>query len=188
MQRIATTTIPRVKLPRAALLALAIVAGSAHAEFKPLEWVALLPAADYQALLTAPPIQHTGGDNGTAPPPLLNSAAQDTTLDAAMYSTEVRTEYNNQDVSLPGFIVPLEYDENQQVTEFFLVPYFGACIHVPPPPPNQIVYVAYAEGIAIESIQEPFVVEGRLTTAITSNDTALSAYRMDAANVKLYKD
>ncbi|HTU52118.1 MAG TPA: DUF3299 domain-containing protein, partial [Acidobacteriaceae bacterium] len=43
-------------------------------------------------------------------------------------------------VSIPGFMVPLE-DDLDVVTEFLLVPYAGACIHVPPPPPNQIVYV-----------------------------------------------
>lgn len=174
---------------RSLLLTVCLMGSSAYADFKALDWVALLPAADYQALLSAPPIQHAGGDGAGAPAPLLNSAAAlDTTLDEAMYSTKVRTEFNGQDISLPGFVVPLEYDENQNVTEFFLVPYFGACIHVPPPPPNQIVYVSYPEGLAVESIQEPFVVEGRLNTTITSNDTALSAYSIEAANVKLYEE
>ena len=48
-------------------------------------------------------------------------------------------------VSIPGFMVPLE-DDAQEVTEFLLVPYAGACIHVPPPPPNQMVYVQLMHG------------------------------------------
>ncbi|MGL4829805.1 MAG: DUF3299 domain-containing protein, partial [Vibrio sp.] len=51
----------------------------------------------------------------------------------------VRTELNGSRVKIPGFVIPLEGDD-QKVTEFLLVPYFGACIHVPPPPPNQIIY------------------------------------------------
>ena len=47
---------------------------------------------------------------------------------------------NNKEVKIPGYIIPLEY-EGMDVKTFLLVPYIGACIHVPPPPPNQIVYV-----------------------------------------------
>ena len=43
-------------------------------------------------------------------------------------------------VKVPGFMVPLE-DEQKNVVEFLLVPTPQACIHVPPPPPNQMVYV-----------------------------------------------
>ncbi len=50
----------------------------------------------------------------------------------------VRQELNGSTVKVPGFVIPLEGDENM-VTEFLLVPYFGACIHVPPPPPDKII-------------------------------------------------
>ena len=53
----------------------------------------------------------------------------------------VNTELDGKQVKIPGFIVPLDVAKDGTVSEFFLVPYFGACIHVPPPPPNQIVYV-----------------------------------------------
>jgi hypothetical protein len=48
---------------------------------------------------------------------------------------------DGQNIRLPGYIVPLEVSEEGRTTEFLLVPYFGACIHVPPPPSNQIVHV-----------------------------------------------
>ena len=176
-----------VTLVGAPALGFALLASAASRQFTALDWVALLPEEDYQALLSAPPIQHTGGDAGGAPAPL-QGAPSALSFDEVLYSTKVRSEYDGQDVSLPGFIVPLEYDEDQEVTEFFLVPYFGACIHVPPPPPNQIVYVSFPEGIAVESIQEPFVVDGRLSTGITSNDVALAAYRIEAAGVRLYEE
>jgi uncharacterized protein len=76
-----------------------------------------------------------------------------------------------REVRIPGFMVPFE-DGMSGVNEFLLVPYFGACIHTPPPPPNQIVYgrmqgdrrvevniwdAVYVEGVLdIESIESPY--------------------------------
>ena len=51
-----------------------------------------------------------------------------------------------------GYPVPLETDAKGRGTLFFLVPYPGACIHVPPPPPNQIVLVRYPKGVALDDI------------------------------------
>ena len=51
---------------RSLLLTVCLMGSSAYADFKALDWVALLPAADYQALLSAPPIQHAGGDGAGA--------------------------------------------------------------------------------------------------------------------------
>ena len=59
----------------------------------------------------------------------------------ALVSTNIVPEMNGQAVRIPGFIVPLEFNDDEDVTQFFLVPFFGACIHVPPPPPNQIILV-----------------------------------------------
>jgi len=52
----------------------------------------------------------------------------------------ISTKYINQKIRMPGFVVPLDAVRNGQ-REFLLVPYFGACIHTPPPPANQIVLV-----------------------------------------------
>ena len=112
------------------------------AQYRSREWTELLPEADYEALLSAPPINHEGGDTG--PAPLTRStpatAFGGSSFEQALVSAEVRPELDGTPVRLPGFVVPLEYDANQNVTEFFLVPYFGACIHMPPPPPNQIIH------------------------------------------------
>ena len=64
-------------------------------------------------------------------PDLDSPAALD---DSVPWGERIRTDLNKKAVRIPGFIVPLEYDE-QTVTSFLLVPYFGACIHEPPPPP-----------------------------------------------------
>ncbi|MDX1377148.1 MAG: DUF3299 domain-containing protein, partial [Burkholderiales bacterium] len=53
-------------------------------------------------------------------------------------------------IRMPGFVLPLEY-AGRKVAEFLLVPWVGACIHTPPPPPNQIVHVRMAKGAEFES-------------------------------------
>jgi len=55
---------------------------------------------------------------------------------------------DGENIRLPGYLLPLEF-ENKKVTEFLLVPWVGACIHTPPPPPNQIVHVKLSEGFDI---------------------------------------
>ena len=57
---------------------------------------------------------------------------------------------------IPGFVVPLKTTEDIRILEFFLVPYYGACIHVPPPPPNQIIHVKYKEGFTLEALYRSF--------------------------------
>lgn len=180
------------RLMRAATAAAALLlAVGAAAQYRDLEWVELLPDADYQALLSAPPIDHGSGDDGSAAPVLQRPDAAllgGSAFEQAMVSTEVRGELDGAQLRLPGFVVPLEYDANQNVTEFFLVPYFGACIHLPPPPPNQIVHVRYPQGLELPSIYEPYTVAGVLKVELTSNDTGLSAYRIDAASVVPYQE
>ena len=56
-------------------------------------------------------------------------------------------------VKIPGFAVPLEGDDGfDYINEFLLVPYFGACIHVPPPPPNQVIHVILEEPVHFEKL------------------------------------
>ena len=90
-------------------------------------------------------------------------------------------------VKIPGFVVPLEGD-GVKLSEFLLVPYVGACIHVPPPPPNQIIYVKPAQPLPMDRMWEPYWVVGTLRTEIVENDIALSAYSMQADEVFLYEE
>ena len=95
---------------------------------------------------------------------------------------------DGQAISIPGFIVPLEFDDELIVTEFFLVPYFGACIHVPPPPPNQIIYVKYAKGLELKTLYDPFWIYGTLKTSTVENDTATASYTIDMASYEDYTE
>lgn len=90
-------------------------------------------------------------------------------------------------IKLPGYMVPLENDAKGRVTEFLLVPYFGACIHVPPPPSNQIVHVRYPQGVVQEALYQPFWVEGPLQVAQTRSELAETGYAMQASRVYPYE-
>lgn len=99
----------------------------------------------------------------------------------------VRPELNGSKVKIPGFVIPLEGDENT-VTEFLLVPYFGACIHVPPPPPNQIIYVKFPQGAPVQELWDIVYVVGTLKTDSVSLELAESGYTLQGDNLEPYDD
>jgi uncharacterized protein len=92
---------------------------------------------------------------------------------------------NGKRVKLPGYIVPLEGD-GKAVSEFLLVPFFGACIHVPPPPANQIVYVK-TKAAKVREMFDIVWVTGTLRTERQSNDLADAGYTLEATDVAPYR-
>lgn len=93
---------------------------------------------------------------------------------------------HGQEGRIPGFLVPLEF-EAEAVKEFFLVPYFGACIHTPPPPANQIVHVVLDEAIPFDNIYEPYWIEGAMSVTRTETDLGTAGYRMQASSIRVYE-
>ncbi len=93
---------------------------------------------------------------------------------------------DGQKIRLPGYIVPLDFNSDQMHESFLLVPYFGACIHSPPPPPNQIVFVRADEAVEIPSIYEPVWVEGVMRTQRHENETGDAAYTLELSVLKPY--
>jgi hypothetical protein len=83
--------------------------------------------------------------------------------------------------------VPSQTTEDGKLSEFFLVPYFGACIHVPPPPPNQIILARTKKPIDMTEIYDAFWVTGTLKIEKTESDIAATAYTIDVEQVKLYE-
>ncbi|MDD9173458.1 DUF3299 domain-containing protein [Aliivibrio finisterrensis] len=87
-------------------------------------------------------------------------AARQAYMTAKQNNAEAITqEYDGKKIRMPGFIVPIEFD-GLKTTEFLLVPVAGACIHMPPPPANQIVRVSYPEGFTVQNVQYPVWIEG----------------------------
>lgn len=90
-------------------------------------------------------------------------------------------------VSIPGFMVPLE-DDLEVVTEFLLVPYAGACIHVPPPPPNQIVYVKMDKRTKVHvTFTNPILVTGTLEIITVQSPYGNVSYDLSGETVNPYQ-
>ncbi|MEM9783098.1 MAG: DUF3299 domain-containing protein [Pseudomonadota bacterium] len=98
----------------------------------------------------------------------------------------VTEAYNGKQVRLPGFMVPLSY-EGTGVIDFLLVPYVGACIHVPPPPSNQIVFVSSTTPYDVVGYFEPVDVEGEMQTQSMSTDLAEVGYVIADARVTRFE-
>ena len=107
-------------------------------------------------------------------------------LDDVPWGERVQPEMNEKIVRIPGFIVPLDFEQRQSVTRFLLVPYFGACIHEPPPPPNQTIYAEFEPGYNLESFWQPFWIEGKIFVNRVEEDLATALYTLSAEKIELY--
>lgn len=113
---------------------------------------------------------------------------------AAWNDAPVKSELNGARIEIPGFVVPLDVNW-ENVSEFLLVPYFGACIHVPPPPSNQVIHV-----ITPRNLSKPqrklvtngvknygaIVVRGTLETVSANTSMGFSAYRLQVESIAPY--
>jgi uncharacterized protein len=140
-----------------------------------LDWRELLPEGErsHFTAVAPPPVHDYRGEGG---PPAVQ--AQDFNVNKSLEGTTVR---------LPGFIVPLDDAKSGTVSEFLLVPYFGSCIHVPPPPPNQIVYVHTGKRAGIDSIYDAYWITGKLHLQTKSTRLGSTAYELNAEKIEVYK-
>ncbi|MBL0940055.1 MAG: DUF3299 domain-containing protein [Gemmatimonadaceae bacterium] len=89
-------------------------------------------------------------------------------------------------VRLPGFVVPLD-DLDERAKEFLLVPYFGACVHLPPPPPNQLVHATLRSEVPV-GLFHPVWIEGVLQVARYNSPYGVAGFRMRVHRVSSYQD
>lgn len=101
-------------------------------------------------------------------------------------SSGMRTDWNSRTVRLSGFVIPLDYDGNG-VTAFILVPYVGACIHVPPPPANQLVLVTTAQPYENDSLFSSVTVTGLFSSATTTTQLAEIGYALSAERIDVFQ-
>ncbi len=95
--------------------------------------------------------------------------------------------YNGQRVRIPGFIVPLDSD-GKTIREFLLVPYFGACVHVPPPPANQLIHVIPDRPVAEKLNMMPVWVNGVIAVQRVDSELGNAGYQLRAIRVEEYKE
>lgn len=177
------------------LLSLNVMAGSAYRQ---LDWMDLLTPADRAAMEHLPEIDHNVSPE-RKPNAKVSQSSQFTRdiknekvrkqWEKVLNDTTVRPELNGAKIRIAGYLVPLETNANGIVSEFFLVPYMGACIHVPPPPPNQLIYVKYPKGYAFQpqDIYEGFWIEGTLHTELIHNKIASASYTMTTDSIRIYR-
>ncbi|WOR14564.1 DUF3299 domain-containing protein [Hyphomonas sp. FCG-A18] len=95
-------------------------------------------------------------------------------------------EFDGQLIRIPGYVVPFDFNLRRRHDSFLLVPYMGACIHTPPPPPNQIIYVRADPSIRIKDIWVPYWLEGDLQSEQVLNDTGDAAYSLALSKIEPY--
>jgi hypothetical protein len=191
----------------AAALGIAALAGaaslpgsSAHAaeEILELKWHQLVPPArpapksffaqrkDAQPVPGAP---STGGpagmgpDGGSPPAPQAEGRWMSGPATAGEAPAPVVRALDGKRVRIGGYVVSLDFDATK-VKEFLLVPFVGACIHVPPPPANQIVYVKSDAGFEVAGQFDPVWVTGVLKAATASTGLAEAGYSLVAEKVE----
>jgi len=176
--------LPRLsaQFPRSLMLLVLLFSSPVWAaEPRELDWPALIPeGAPVQAPQLAPLHDLSQIGNALAAesaPPVPQQSANAPVVQAL----------DNQQVKLPGYIVPLEVSEEGRTTEFLLVPYYGACIHVPPPPSNQIVHVFSEIGIKVEELYQPYWIEGPMKVQSSTSELASAGYQMEAEKIYAYE-
>jgi hypothetical protein len=157
----------------------AAAAGSAAP--RTIGWEALVPA-DWD------PMKDLKGLNlsilSDADPRAMAALAQ---LRQAWDNAPINPAVVGQTVRLPGYLVPLE-ETKDGLKEFLLVPYFGACIHSPPPPANQIVHVLPRTPAKGLRSMDTVWVTGVLTGTRTDSYMGMSGYRIEATLVTPYAE
>ena len=157
-----------------------------------IQWTDLIPQDEID-ILANPPSYISDIEDGSLEDQIGSQANNSIVLEMedsyqlALVSTRIKPEMDGRAVRIPGFIVPLEFDGEQIITEFFLVPYFGACLHMPPRAPNQIIHVNYEKGLELEALYDPFWITGILSASLVKNDTATAAYAIKMDSYEAYQ-
>lgn len=153
--------------------------GNASAPARELRWEELVPK---------------GWDPFKLMPNIGNGLIQDGSAQALQQMRDMRriwdeaptnTTLDGQFVKLPGYVVPVE-QSREGLKEFLLVPYFGACIHSPPPPANQIVHVVLEKPVKGIASMSTVWVTGTMSQARLDSGMGVSGYKMTSSSVARY--
>jgi len=105
--------------------------------------------------------------------------------DRLLETTPVVESMDKQDIRLAGYVVPLEYSD-EAISEFLLVPLEGACVHIPAPPANQILFVKPQYPLPIEDSFDVLNVVGTMQLDGMASSLAVASYRMENALLEPY--
>ena len=173
----ACTPTAQTELADADLAGLEAVDPSIEAEL--VIWRDLMPDEELDALRAL--------NEGEADPSLMGQFIGNSPIENQSGTFNVVEDLDGVVARMPGYILPLDFAEHGQAREFLLLPFHGACVHYPPPPPNQIVYLRSIEPVRFASLWEPVWVEGRIHIERVDTDLAASAYSMVLRSVTPYE-
>lgn len=100
-------------------------------------------------------------------------------------ATKLNPKFDGAYIKMPGYIIPIDLSTDG-VTSFVLVPYVGACIHTPPPPPNQLVFVTTDTPWPSDDLWEAVWVTGHIQHEIQSTEVAETGYVLKADAMEVY--
>jgi len=154
-------------------------------EVREIAWEELMPQGWSPLAVLDALMGDDQGDLDALPDSSLRAIELFNAYQEAVRSAPVVRELNGRKIRLPGFVVPLDF-EGVEISEFLLVPYFGACIHVPPPPSNQIVYVKTVASYPLQGLFDPVWVTGEIRTDAYPNDLGDAGYTLQATIIEPY--
>lgn len=144
-----------------------------------VSWSDLIPDDELEALEAL--------NEGRRDPSLMGRFLGEGLAEGQVGSFNVVEDLDGLVVRMPGYLLPLDYVERGSAREFLFLPYHGACIHTPAPPPNQIVYLRSIEPIQFNALWEPVWVEGRMQVERVDTELAAIAYSMTSRSVEPYR-
>jgi hypothetical protein len=101
-------------------------------------------------------------------------------------ATKLNKKLHGAYIKMPGYVLPIDMS-TAGVTSFIMVPYVGACIHTPPPPANQLVFVDSQKPWPSDKLWDPVWVTGRMRHELQSTSVADIGYALDAELIEVYE-
>lgn len=101
-------------------------------------------------------------------------------------ASKLNPDLNGAFIKIPGYIIPFD-QTNLGVTSFILVPYVGACIHTPPPPPNQLIFVETNDPWMQDNLWDPVWVTGNINHDTQVTDIAELGYALEASKIEIFE-
>lgn len=116
--------------------------------------------------------------------PIAEGSSGDVGIQIGTFNTV--KELNGKKIVIPGYTVPFEFGPDAQIKEFLLVPQFGQCLHNPPPPPNQTIFVMADKPIKMKDLAQAVWIEGTIYTQIQESELADAAYTIKLDRITEY--
>lgn len=154
----------------------------ASAEYRPMDWETLIPT-DWEPLKDFKSLDFSSMSDSDP-----RAIAALRKLQKAWKNAPLNPAIQNEKIEISGFIVPLDSSDSTTIEEFLLVPYFGACIHVPPPPSNQVIHVTLDKPLKGFQMMDPVTVTGALKPSHVDTPFGSAGYQLGAREVRPYEE